>query len=78
MVEYRYLLSGVGYVSRETVKKIINNPYSKFSGFERYKDGIPGAYGIVIIAGKTHRIDIQYFEKVSYVLEEEEQEAVLV
>ena len=53
MFEFRYLLSGVGYISRETIKKIINNPYSKFSGFERYTDGIPGAYGIIYISGKN-------------------------
>ena len=65
MIEFRYLLSGVGYISKETVKKIIRTPGVKFSGFKRYHDGLPGACGIVVFSGKTHRLDIQYFKKIN-------------
>lgn len=63
MIELRYLLSGVGYVSRETVKKIIKDPHTKSSGFKRHESGLPGATSILIISGRTHQLDIQYFEK---------------
>lgn len=58
MLKLRYLLGGVGYVSRETVKKIINDSNTKFSGFKRYKSGFYGASSIIIINGKTHQLDI--------------------
>lgn len=62
MLNFRYLLSGVGYISRETVKKIINDPNIKFSGFKRYNSGKPGASSILIISGKTHQLDIHSIE----------------
>lgn len=63
MFELRYLLSGVGYISRETVKKIISDPHTKSSGFKRYTSGFPGASSILIIGGKTHQLDIHCIEK---------------
>ena len=66
MIELRYLLGGVGYVSRETVKKIINDPQIKFSGFKRYQSGYPGASSIIIISGKTHQLDIHYIDKEAF------------
>lgn len=60
MINFRYLLSGVGYISRETTKKIINDKTIKFSGFKRYKSGKPGASAILIISGKTHQLDIHF------------------
>lgn len=62
MIELGYLLSGVGYISRETVKKIIKDPLTKFSGFKRYKTGF-GASSILMINGKTHQLDIQTIDK---------------
>lgn len=67
MIEFRYLLSGVGYISKDTVKKITRTPGVKFSGFKRYRDGLPGACAIVVFSGKTHMLDIQYFKKVNLV-----------
>ncbi len=63
MIEFRYLLGGVGYISRETTKKIITDTSVKFSGFQRYKSGKAGATAIVVISGKTHRLDIHYIWK---------------
>ena len=63
MLEFKYLLSGVGYISRKSVKKIINDPLSKSSGFKRYKTGNPGASSLIIISGKTHQLDIQLITK---------------
>ena len=67
MIEFRYLLSGVGYISKGTVKKLINDPRIKFSGFQRYHDGLPGAYSVIVYGGKTHRLDIQFFRKLDNV-----------
>ena len=63
MIELRYLLSGVGYISRETAKKIIQDPHTKFSGFKRYSSGSPGASSILVINGKTYQLDIHYVNK---------------
>ena len=63
MLEFRYLLSGVGYISRKTVKKIINDSHSKFSGFKRYETGNFGASSILIISGKTYQLDIHCIDK---------------
>ena len=62
MIKFRYLLSGVGYISRATAKIIINDPGVRFSGFQRYKSGKSGASAIIVISGKTHQLDIHFIE----------------
>ena len=64
MIDFKYLLSGVGYISKDNVKDIIRNINVKFSGFQRYQDTQLGASAIIVFNGKTHLLDVQHFKKV--------------
>jgi len=59
----RYLLDGIGYISRDTVKKLIHDPHSHFTGFKRHYLGPKGAFGYINYDGIPRRLDIQSFEK---------------
>ncbi len=75
MVFY-YLLEGVGFVNRYTLKELLNDPYHSFTGFTRYKDGYIGAFGYVKLRNEFHRIDVGPFrltKRIEQILDNQKQ-----
>lgn len=57
-MSFNYWLDNVGYISKKSLKTIIENPESGFTGFKRYNNGMPGAFGFVFYKRKTLKLDI--------------------
>jgi len=57
-MKYSYWLDEVGFVSRDDLKQIIENPESGFTGFRRHSGNKPGAFGFITYNRKTVKLDI--------------------
>lgn len=57
-MNYSYWLDEVGFISRKSLKEIIQDPESGFTGFRRFSDGYQGAYGFITYNRKTVKLDI--------------------
>lgn len=57
-MSYSYWLDEVGFVSRDNLKQIIEDPESGFTGFKRHPGNHPGAYGFITYNRKTVKLDI--------------------
>jgi len=57
-MSFCYWLDNVGYISKNNLKEIIDNPESGFTGFRRYNNRMPGAFGFVFYNKKTLKLDV--------------------
>ena len=57
-MSFSYWLDEIGFISRQSLKEIIQNPEYGFTGFKRYSNGNPGAYCFVCYQKKTIKLDV--------------------
>ena len=55
---FNYYLDNVGFISRNSIKEIINNPEYGFTGFMRKNGGEPGAFCFISYQRKTLKLDV--------------------
>ncbi len=57
-MNFNYWIDEVGFVSRDSLKEIIQDPECGFTGFRRHADGYSGAYAFISYNRKTVKLDI--------------------
>lgn len=62
-MEFNYLLDGVGFIGRDTVKFMIQESEFNFTGFIRPYPGEPVAYCFMYVFDESRKLDVRQFKK---------------